>query len=79
MTLYTTDDLCHKFLVNRNYLTNLRKADILKGCKIGNKYLYLDDEVRQMMKDYKGLDLSNYEAMIIARQIVENKKKFISK
>lgn len=73
---YDTKELAQAWKISKARIGELRKYGLLGYIKVGRNYIHRKEDIDQFWHDYNGFDLSNANKMQIAKQIVDEKKKF---
>lgn len=71
MLTYTTKQLAEELHTSRNYIDDLRKSGLLQGIKKGNAYIYYEEEVKKLLEQATGHDLSNKQKMDEFRRFIK--------
>lgn len=59
LQMLTTEEVCEKLNISRNQLQMLREIGVIKGIKTGKAFMFSPFALRNFMRQYEGLDVSN--------------------
>lgn len=72
--MYTRDEVAEMIGCHKNHVVMLSEVGCLKSIRIGKRYMYSYEAIKQFQKDYEGLDLSNKVKALQAYSLVNKSK-----
>ena len=70
--MYTREEVAKMIGCHKDLVVMLSEVGCLKSIRIGKRYMYSYESIKQFQKDYEGLDVSNrFKAMESYRMIQE--------
>lgn len=72
--MYTRDEVAEMIGCHKDHLVMLSEVGCLKSIRIGKRYMYSYEAIKQFQKDYEGLDLSNKVKALQAYSLVNKSK-----
>lgn len=72
--MYTRDEVAEMIGCHKDHVVMLSEVGCLKSIRIGKRYMYSYEAIKQFQKDYEGLDLSNKVKALQACSLVNKSK-----
>lgn len=72
--MYTRDEVAEMIGCHKDHVVMLSEVGCLKSIRIGKRYMYSYEAIKQFQKDYEGLDLSNKVKALQAYSFVNKSK-----
>uniref|UniRef100_UPI00242A74E0 helix-turn-helix domain-containing protein n=1 Tax=Faecalicoccus pleomorphus TaxID=1323 RepID=UPI00242A74E0 len=72
--MYTRDEVAEMIGCHKDHVVMLSEVGCLKSIRIGKRYMYSYEAIKQFQKDYEGLDLSNKVKALQAYSLVNKSK-----
>lgn len=72
--MYTRDEVAEMIGCHKDHVVMLSEVGCLKSIRIGKRYMYSYEAIKQFQKDYEGLDLSNKLKALQAYSLVNKSK-----
>ncbi|SUO03185.1 Uncharacterised protein [Faecalicoccus pleomorphus] len=72
--MYTRDEVSEMIGCHKDHVVMLSEVGCLKSIRIGKRYMYSYEAIKQFQKDYEGLDLSNKVKALQAYSLVNKSK-----
>lgn len=72
--MYTRDEVAEMIGCHKDHVVMLSEVGCLKSIRIGKRYMYSYEGIKQFQKDYEGLDLSNKVKALQAYSLVNKSK-----
>lgn len=72
--MYTREEVAELIGCHKDHVVMLSEVGCLKSIRIGRRYMYSYEALKQFQRDYAGLDVSNRAKAIESRkQVMDNK------
>ena len=72
--MYTREEVAEIIGCHKDHVVMLSEVGCLKSIRIGKRYMYSYEAIKQFQKDYEGLDLSNKVKALQAYSLVNKSK-----
>lgn len=59
LPMYTREEVAEFFCCHKDYVTMISDVGCLKAIKMGKRFMYSYEAIKQFQKEYEGMDLSN--------------------
>lgn len=72
--MYTREEVAKIIGCHKDHVTTLSQIGCLSAIRIGKRYMFSHEAIKQFQHDYNGYDLSNRKKAIQAYQTIQQKK-----
>ncbi len=72
--MYTREEVAEMIGCHKDHVVMLSEVGCLKSIRIGKRYMYSYEAIKQFQKEYEGLDLSNKVKAMQAYSLVNKSK-----
>lgn len=72
--MYTREEVAEMIGCHKDHVVMLSEVGYLKSIRIGKRYMYSYEAIKQFQKEYEGLDLSNKVKAMQAYSLVNKSK-----
>lgn len=74
LKMLTREEVSKLFNTTKDHISTLSDIGILKPIKIGKCYMFSREGIREMQREYMGMDLSNRKCALRSYALVQERK-----
>ena len=74
LKMLTREEVSKLFNTTKDHISTLIDIGILKPIKIGKSYMFTREGIREMQREYMGMDLSNRKCALKSYTLVQDRK-----